>query len=162
MGKGHGPNELLHSLTELRTGDARRRFRKGIFEDYPLRGPLGNCACAYCGKPEEKLTLDHVVPKSKGGAHFARSNLVPSCLACNARKSNLDLLAWWRSQVFWSEERETLLMQWIQLNSTADHSYDVGAWGQWTGCETYATAHTAMTTQKAANTWPPFLYLAAS
>lgn len=40
--------------------------------------------CAYCLKPK-KLSMDHVVPISKGGSHTA-DNVVPACLRCNSRK----------------------------------------------------------------------------
>ncbi len=130
MRMSNGPEELLHSLSELRPGDAKRRFRKGIFEDYPLRGPFGHCACAYCGKWSEKLTLDHVVPKSKGGPHFAKFNLVPACLACNAKKSNLALINWWRQQEFWTKNKEATLLAWVYANSfvsahTNLHEYEL-------------------------------------
>jgi 5-methylcytosine-specific restriction endonuclease McrA len=41
--------------------------------------------CAYCGE-RKPLTMDHVVPVSKGGHHTA-SNIVPACQSCNSRKS---------------------------------------------------------------------------
>ena len=43
--------------------------------------------CQYCGKrfPTSELTLDHVVPRSRGG-HSTWHNLVCCCVACNARK----------------------------------------------------------------------------
>lgn len=41
--------------------------------------------CAYCGKPFERLTQDHVIPLSRQGAHTVR-NIVPACRPCNARK----------------------------------------------------------------------------
>lgn len=45
--------------------------------------------CSYCGrkKPSEQLDLDHVVPKSRGGAH-AWTNVVTSCRPCNLRKAD--------------------------------------------------------------------------
>lgn len=133
MGMRNGPNELLHSLSELRPGDAKRRFRKSIFEDFPLRGPLGQAACAYCGKWHEKLTLDHIVPKSKGGAHFAKHNLVPSCLACNADKGSLPVFEWWRPLEYWTEEREEVLLSWIHANSFVSAHTDLSDWEAW--CE---------------------------
>ena len=133
MGMRNGPNELLHSLSELRPGDAKRRFRKSIFEDFPLRGPLGQAACAYCGKWHEKLTLDHIVPKSKGGAHFAKHNLVPSCLACNADKGSLPVFEWWRPLECWTEEREEVLLSWIHANSFVSAHTDLSDWEAW--CE---------------------------
>jgi len=117
MLRASGPDGLLYSLIELRPGDARRRFRKSIFEDYPLKGPLGHCACAYCGAWNEKLTLDHIVPKSKGGPHFARYNLVPSCQKCNLDKGAEPIFEWWRPQLFWTARREELLTAWVYQNS---------------------------------------------
>ena len=41
--------------------------------------------CQYCGAPAENL--DHVVPRSRGGAH-AWDNVVAACRRCNSRKEN--------------------------------------------------------------------------
>jgi 5-methylcytosine-specific restriction endonuclease McrA len=43
--------------------------------------------CQYCGKaePTHKLSLDHVVPRSHGGA-TTWENIVCNCLKCNSRK----------------------------------------------------------------------------
>ena len=43
-------------------------------------------ACQYCGS-RSNLTVDHVVPKSKGGAS-SWENIVASCAPCNRRKGN--------------------------------------------------------------------------
>lgn len=48
--------------------------------------------CAYCGK-KAKLTLDHVVPLSKGGKH-SKDNVVPACSHCNSSKGNKTLDEW--------------------------------------------------------------------
>lgn len=45
----------------------------------------GNC-CVYCGDSRD-LTLDHVLPKSKGGP-TNWNNLVTACKRCNSRKGN--------------------------------------------------------------------------
>lgn len=42
-------------------------------------------SCQYCGSNEKQLTLDHVVPRSQGGAH-SWDNLVAACRQCNHRK----------------------------------------------------------------------------
>lgn len=46
-----------------------------------------NCACQYCGRQltREEATVDHVVPKSRGGV-TAWDNVVCACRACNMRK----------------------------------------------------------------------------
>lgn len=51
-------------------------FRKGI--------------CYYCGEkfPADKLTLDHIVPLSRGGKS-TRGNMVVCCKACNQEKKYL-------------------------------------------------------------------------
>jgi 5-methylcytosine-specific restriction endonuclease McrA len=45
--------------------------------------------CQYCGKKflPEKLTIDHVIPKSRGGKNSWK-NLVAACKKCNQRKGN--------------------------------------------------------------------------
>jgi 5-methylcytosine-specific restriction endonuclease McrA len=43
--------------------------------------------CQYCGKRSRDLTLDHVVPRSRGGKS-TWENLVASCRACNSKKGN--------------------------------------------------------------------------
>jgi len=45
--------------------------------------------CQYCEKvmPENKLNLDHVIPRDKGG-RTTWDNIVASCVKCNTRKAN--------------------------------------------------------------------------
>jgi len=43
--------------------------------------------CQYCGTESGKLTLDHVVPRSRGGDSIWE-NVVTSCAPCNLRKGN--------------------------------------------------------------------------
>ena len=45
-----------------------------------------NYQCVYCGSNKD-LTLDHVIPKSRGGGN-EWTNLVTSCFKCNLKKSN--------------------------------------------------------------------------
>ncbi len=51
---------------------------------------LAKGICHYCGKtfPPESLTLDHVVPISRGG-HSNKGNCVPACKPCNSEKKSL-------------------------------------------------------------------------
>jgi 5-methylcytosine-specific restriction endonuclease McrA len=46
--------------------------------------------CQYCGKQSHDLTLDHVVPRHRGGAH-TWENLVTACKACNHHKGSKTL-----------------------------------------------------------------------
>ena len=46
-----------------------------------------NYSCAYCKKKTKHLTVDHILPLSKGGSNYI-DNIVPSCLKCNCSKNN--------------------------------------------------------------------------
>lgn len=56
--------------------------------------------CHYC-RTTQALTVDHVVPVSKGGRDVV-SNLVPACRTCNSQKRGKDydeFVEWRLSQV---------------------------------------------------------------
>jgi len=77
---------------------------KKAHRDYGFSGPVGDLTteqwkvilaafggrCAYCGEAAADLTMDHVIPASKGGRHTA-SNVVPACGFCNRSKKDKDL-----------------------------------------------------------------------
>jgi 5-methylcytosine-specific restriction endonuclease McrA len=42
--------------------------------------------CQYCGRQGKDMTLDHVLPRHRGGKH-TWENLVTACKACNHRKA---------------------------------------------------------------------------
>lgn len=44
-------------------------------------------SCCYCEASNVELTMDHVVPLSKGGQHTA-GNIVPACRSCNSSKGS--------------------------------------------------------------------------
>jgi len=44
--------------------------------------------CVYCGSTAGRLTLDHVIPRSRGGGSVWE-NVVTSCSPCNLRKGNM-------------------------------------------------------------------------
>jgi 5-methylcytosine-specific restriction endonuclease McrA len=46
-----------------------------------------NHRCQFCGRTSVPLTLDHVVPKQRGGRD-TWNNLVAACHQCNVRKGN--------------------------------------------------------------------------
>jgi 5-methylcytosine-specific restriction protein A len=51
--------------------------------------------CYYCGRrvPPKELTMDHVVPISRGGKS-TKSNVVPVCKECNNKKKHLLPMEW--------------------------------------------------------------------
>ena len=57
----------------------RRLSRKEVF----IRD---NYACLYCGRETKQLTVDHVMPRFRGGTH-SWDNVVSACISCNHRKA---------------------------------------------------------------------------
>jgi len=51
--------------------------------------------CFYCNQkfPARDLTMDHIVPISKGG-RSTKNNVVPCCKACNSEKKSRLLMDW--------------------------------------------------------------------
>ena len=51
--------------------------------------------CHYCGQavPPAELTMDHVVPLSRGGK-TNKGNVVPACKTCNTKKHRLVPVEW--------------------------------------------------------------------
>lgn len=62
-----------------------------------------NC-CAYCGRSDRPLTLDHFLSISSGGADCL-GNIVPCCRPCNSSKNNREPKIWFESQSFHSHAR---------------------------------------------------------
>jgi 5-methylcytosine-specific restriction endonuclease McrA len=46
-----------------------------------------NYLCQYCGANRHDLTIDHIIPRSRGGSD-TWDNVVAACLACNVKKGN--------------------------------------------------------------------------
>ncbi len=46
-----------------------------------------NYRCVYCNNARPQLTIDHIIPKSRGGSD-TWENLVCACVRCNNRKGN--------------------------------------------------------------------------
>lgn len=42
--------------------------------------------CQYCGKETKDLTLDHIIPRHRGGEH-SWENVVSACIPCNRHKA---------------------------------------------------------------------------
>lgn len=47
-------------------------------------------SCRFCGEhlPVSRMTIDHLIPLSRGGHPTDRRNLVAACASCNQRKGN--------------------------------------------------------------------------
>jgi len=71
-----------------------------------------NHQCAYCGS-EERLTIDHILPQSKGGLDVTK-NVVCSCHDCNQSKGHEHWKLWYVQQDFYSEERFDKIEDWMK------------------------------------------------
>jgi 5-methylcytosine-specific restriction endonuclease McrA len=69
----------LHDYVHVPRAASRRISRRAVFARDRFR-------CQYCGN-QKHLTVDHVVPRSKGGPD-SWDNLVTSCAPCNLRKGD--------------------------------------------------------------------------
>lgn len=65
-------------------------YQQGELQGYAIREYLlekWQRKCAYCGKKDVPLEVEHIIPKSRGGSDRV-SNLTLSCQECNQKKSN--------------------------------------------------------------------------
>lgn len=65
-------------------------YQQGELQGYEVREYLlekWDRKCAYCGKDNIPLEIEHIIPKSKGGTDRV-SNLTISCHKCNQKKGN--------------------------------------------------------------------------
>lgn len=85
--------EKLRSISETFPMPSVIRLHKYVY--LPYRGVMltrqnifkrDNHQCQYCGINDD-LTLDHVMPKSRGG-RTSWDNLVTACKRCNSRKGD--------------------------------------------------------------------------
>jgi 5-methylcytosine-specific restriction endonuclease McrA len=105
----HCENDLLLNLIALTPKNARREFRQQIFKDW-------NWECAYCSKQlnENTATIDHIVPKYKGG-HNVRSNMCCCCSQCNRDKASTLVEDWYTEKNSnYCEKRFVRLKSWME------------------------------------------------
>lgn len=98
---GDANGGVLRSASIALAAPSVIRLRRHVRVPYRSRVPLtrgalmrrDNYLCAYCGRRAE--TIDHVVPRSRGGAH-AWENCVASCMRCNHSKADrlVEELGW--------------------------------------------------------------------
>lgn len=96
-------NRDVHRLRQGERTDRRRRNLqgRGTISSRDWRRMLRRYrgCCAYCGQKAE-LTLDHVVPISRGGSNTI-GNALPACPSCNYQKCDRTIMEW----RLWKENR---------------------------------------------------------
>ncbi len=71
--------------------DKARNLRKSRWWQQKTASGL----CYFCGKktPFKDITMDHLVPLSRGG-RSTKANIVPCCKDCNSKKKSMLPLEW--------------------------------------------------------------------
>jgi len=72
---------LMTYVVVPRDTHRRRITRRAVFA-------RDDWTCQYCGSRSSHLTVDHVIPRSKGGPS-TWENIVASCAPCNRRKADM-------------------------------------------------------------------------
>ena len=90
-------------LDQLCPKISNKRWRESLYK-------VTKHKCIYCGKTSE--SLDHLHPMSKGGTSRT-SNCVPCCLSCNGKKSDSEVLSWYRKQIFYDPRRAMAIRAWF-------------------------------------------------
>lgn len=75
--------------------DAIRNKQNGIFLvlKKEMRKLTTASHCFYCGEKSRSLTIDHVLPRVRGGRHSI-GNLVAACGPCNFSKGGKTIMEW--------------------------------------------------------------------
>jgi 5-methylcytosine-specific restriction endonuclease McrA len=107
----HSPQDYLFNLYTTSSGEAKRMWRQKIKEEWGHQ-------CAYCGY-EDNLTIDHIVPQSKGGMDNTK-NVVCCCHSCNQSKGHEHWKLWYVQQDFYSEEKFDKIENWMKPDPPTD------------------------------------------
>ena len=90
-GLEHDPTSLLRPDQMRPTVIRLRQFVRVPYRQLPLTRrnvfQRDGHACQYCGYNGDKLSIDHVQPRSRGGVD-SWDNVTTACLPCNIRKGN--------------------------------------------------------------------------
>lgn len=115
-----------NNLDKIRNYAANRRSRiNGLSYDF-TNEDWENCLksfnyeCAYCGY-ESKLTQDHFIAVSKGGA-YTKDNIVPACPRCNSSKGNKNFFKWYQIQGFYSLTKEEKILNYLTGSDNIEDS----------------------------------------
>ena len=82
---------------DLETEDLKRERRRArqLRETQWWKRRLARGICYYCHRPTppDDLTMDHIIPVSRGGKS-SKGNVVPCCKECNNAKKQLLPMEW--------------------------------------------------------------------
>ena len=107
----NSPQAYVFNLQTTSSAEAKRLWRSKIKEEWGYE-------CAYCGS-QDKLTIDHIVPKAKGGPDFTK-NLLCACHDCNQDKAYSPMEDWYLSQEFFNVDRYEKIKKWMEPEETVN------------------------------------------
>jgi 5-methylcytosine-specific restriction endonuclease McrA len=88
---------MIHELEEISEQDIRREKEKArrLRQSAWWMRKIQKGECYYCHRTvgRNSLTMDHVVPLSRGGKS-RKGNIVPACKQCNSKKKYLLPIEW--------------------------------------------------------------------
>ncbi len=88
---------MIHELEEISEQDIRREKEKArhLRQSAWWMRKIQKGECYYCHRivGRNGLTMDHVVPLSRGGKS-RKGNIVPACKQCNSKKKYLLPIEW--------------------------------------------------------------------
>lgn len=88
---------MIHELEEISEQDIRREKEKArrLRQSSWWMRKIQKGECYYCHRKvgRNSLTMDHVVPLSRGGKS-RKGNIVPACKQCNSKKKYLLPIEW--------------------------------------------------------------------
>ncbi|MCT0219400.1 HNH endonuclease [Synechococcus sp. CS-1329] len=90
-GLEHDSNHPIRGEMLLPSVIRLRQFVRVPFKQLPLTRrnvfQRDSHSCQYCGYQGEQLSIDHVIPRSRGGTD-TWENVTTACLRCNVRKGS--------------------------------------------------------------------------
>jgi len=89
--------EMVHPFWEMPPSDIEREKQRAreLRNSSWWRQKIARGICSYCGKTfhTDELTMDHIIPLSRGG-RSEKINIVPCCKECNNQKKYLLPAEW--------------------------------------------------------------------
>lgn len=102
--------DYLFHLVTTSPQEAKNLWRKSIKTKWG--------ECAYCGS-KENLTIDHIVPRSKGGNNHI-TNVLCACEKCNKSKAHYEWEDWYFRQEFFEYTRHKKINSWMTQLSESE------------------------------------------
>lgn len=117
-------------IIEERMSDANQKRRHGgegtlTEREWDLAVAFFAGKCCYCGDVMTTPTKDHVIPFSAGG-RLSADNIVPCCQKCNSSKKDRDMVQWFKSQPFYSDDRLARIYDYLRFADDVSRQSDMG------------------------------------